>query len=428
MQIKQNKLSDSEVVLTVIPTAAELKAMKDHVLEHFRNRLKLPGFREGKAPLGLVEKNVDAARLQTEFLEETINQLYPQVIRTENLRPVDRPQISVKKFVPFTTLEFEAKVAVIGEIKLPDYTKIKKNKPSVSVTADDVKGVLTSLRQRAAEKKDVDRAAKTGDQVWIDFAGTDAKGEPIKGADGKDYPLSIGSDTFIAGFEDNIIGLKANESQTFSLTFPKDYGFKALAGKKVTFKVDVTKVQEVIEPKLDDEFAAKTGHFKTFQNLKDDIKKQLNIDKRQQADREYETELIREVAAKTKVTIPSVLINDQIQRLKQELSQNASYRGMSYEDYLKAEGKTEDQYDKEVLAPQAEERAKISLLLGEIADKEDLHVTADEVDIRLQLLKAQYKDPAMQAELQKPEARQEIGSRLLTEKVIAKLVDYAGKK
>lgn len=414
--------------MTVVPSEQELTAMKEHVLGHFRDNVRLPGFREGKAPLSLVEKNVNPTQLQTEFLEEMINQLYPQVIRNEGLRPVDRPEISIKKFVPFTTLEFEAKVQVMSEIKLPDYTKLKKSKPKVDVTAKDIDGVLDSLRKQPAERKDVDRAAKTGDQIWIDFVGSDSKGEPIKGADGKDYPLLLGSNTFIPGFEDNLIGLKANDSKTFDLTFPKAYGVKALAGKKVTFRVDVTKVQEVIEPKLDDEFAGKAGPFKTMKELKENIKTQLKLEKQQQADRDFETQLVREIASKTKLNVPQVLINDQVEHLTRELQQNAAYRGMTYEDYLAAEGSTADKYRDEVIRPQAEERVKISLILAEIAEKEMLFVTPEELDIRIQLLKSQYKDEAMQAELDKPEIRQDIASRMLTEKVLKKLVEISTKK
>ncbi len=428
MQIKKNYLSETEVSLTVIAGADELQKMKDHVLRRFQARLKLAGFREGKAPLALVEKNVEQSQLQTEFLEETINQLYPQVIHSEKLRPVARPEISITKFVPFTTLEFEAKVAVIGEMKLPDYKKLKKPMPMPKVASEDVDGVLKSLRQRAAEKIDVDRAAKVGDEVWINFVGTDAKGTPVSGADGKDYPIVLGSKTFIPGFEDNVAGMKPQGSKTFTLTFPKEYNLKALAGKKVTFKVDVTKVQEILEPKLDDSFASKIGPFKTLQNLKDDIKKQLTIEKQQQAERDYESELVREIAKKAKVVIPDVMINDQIERLTQELKQNITYRGLTYEDFLKTEGKTESEYKKQVLAPQAEERAKISLILGDIADKENLYITPEELDIRIELLRGQYKDAAMQAELEKPETRQDVSSRMLTEKVLAKLTGYANSK
>lgn len=426
MQVKRTTHSETELTLTVIPGADEMAAMKGHVLKHFQQQVKLPGFREGKAPLNLVEKNVDQTKLQSEFLEETINQLYPQVVKSEQIRPVDRPEITIKKFVPFTTLEFDAKVTVIGDIKLPDYKKIKLAKPKVTITEKDVDGIIKSLRQQQAEKKDVDRAAKKGDQVWIDFKGTDAKGEPVKGADGKDYPLLLGSNTFIPGFEDNLIGLKANDNKTFALTFPKDYGVKALANKKVVFEVSVTKVQEVTEPKADDAFAAKAGPFKSMKELRGDIKKQLQIERQRESDRNYESDLIRKITEKTAVTVPEVLINDQVERILQDLRQNLNYRGQTFPEFLAAEGKTEEEY-RAGLTPQAEERVKASLALAEIADQEKVAVDTDELDSRIQALKAQYPDPAMQAELNKPEARQDIASRILSEKTVALLVGYADK-
>jgi trigger factor len=425
MQVKTTHPSDTQAKLSVTADEPMLRSMKDHVLTHFRSRVKIAGFRPGTAPLNLIEKHIDPAELQTEFLEETISSLYSQAIQQERLRPVDRPEISIIKFVPFTTLEFEASVPVVGEIKLPEYTKIKKSKVPVTVTTDDVKDVLTSLRQRMADKKDVNRAARDGDQVWIDFKGIDDKGEAVNGAEGKDYPLILGSNTFIPGFEPNLAGLSAGEEKTFTLKFPKDYGVKALANRNVTFTVTVTKVQEVVEPKADDEFAAKAGPFKTLKDLKDDIKRQLQHERQHEADRNYESELIKTIADKSKVTIPDVLINDQVERLIADLRQNLMYRGMTWEEYLEAEGKSEEAYRTEVLIPQARERVKASLVLAEIAEQEKLEVTPEELEVRMQILKGQYQDAAMQAELDKPEARQDIAARLLTEKTVAKLVTYA---
>src|SRR5690606_38690098 len=180
------------------------------------------------------------------------------------LRPVSRPSVNLKKFVPFTTLEFEAEVEVLGTVKLPNYKTMTKSVKKPEVTTKDVDAVIADIKTRMAEKKDVKRAAKEGDQVWIDFKGVDAKGQPVKGADGKEYPLVLGSDTFIPGFEKNLIGQNAGDKKTFTLTFPKDYGVKALANKKVTFTVTVTKVQEVIEPKVDNAFASRLGRFQSL--------------------------------------------------------------------------------------------------------------------------------------------------------------------
>src|SRR5690606_38211684 len=135
-----------EAVMTVMPTETELKKIKDHVLTHFQGKVKVPGFREGKVPASVLEKNVDPAALQSEFLEEAVEQLYAQSIRAQKLRPVDRPEISVKKFVPYTTLEFEAKFPIVHVVKLADYTKIKKAKSTVKLTADDVNSVIKSLQ------------------------------------------------------------------------------------------------------------------------------------------------------------------------------------------------------------------------------------------------------------------------------------------
>lgn len=428
MQVKQTHSSDTEAIITVKATEEELQVIKQAVLTKLAPGVKLPGFREGKAPLSLVEKNINEATLQSEFLEEAINQLYPQAILSENLRPVDRPEISIKKYVPFSTLEFEAKVAVVGKITLPDYKKIKKTAPKAAVTTEDIKQVLSSLQQQAADKKDVARAAKKTDQVWIDFSGVDDKGHKINGADGKDYPLVLGSNTFIPGFEDELIGKKAGDETTFTLTFPKDYGVKAMANKKVTFTVSVTKVQEVAQPKLDDNFAAKAGPFTTLKALKDDIKRQLSAERQQQVQQTFESELVREITAKSKLAVPKVLVDEQVARMWQELTQNLAYRGQTVAEFLADEGKDETTYKSDILNPQAEERVKASLVLTEISEKEQLDVTPEELEIRIQLLKNQYKDAAMQAEIDKPENRNDIASRLLTEKTVAKLKDYVTSK
>lgn len=426
MQIKRTTISDTEVTLTVVASQAELESMKQHVVSHFRSRVKIAGFREGKAPLELIEKNVDPAQLQSEFLEETINQFYGQAIREEKLRPVANPEVNVKKFVPYTTLEFEAKLAVIGDIKMPDYTKLRKTKPKTTVSSDDIKQILKDLQARAAEKKDVDRAAKLGDQVLINFKGVDSKGEAIAGADGKDYPLTLGDNSFIPGFEDNVVGMKPGDVKSFDLTFPADYHSKQLAKKKVNFTVTATRVQEVVTAQLDDKFASTVGPFKTLQGLKDDIKKQLNAERQNEADRRFESDIVGELADKTKVALPKQIVDEQIQKIEDQERQNLVYRGQTWEEHLKEEGVTEEQH-KEQKRPEAEKGLRASLLLAEIADKEGLDISSEELELRLQLLRGQYQDPQMQEELNKPENKREIASRILTEKTLAKLVDYATK-
>jgi trigger factor len=356
--------------------------------------------------------------LQNEFLNEAVNMLYIAAVKEVRIRPVGQPQVNVTKFVPFTELEFTMEIPVVGEIKLPNYKKISVKKEDIKVTADQENDVLNNLRTRAAEKKPVERVAKLGDEAVIDFKGTDKKGEPVAGADGSDYPLVLGSGTFIPGFEENVVGLKIGEEKSFEVTFPKDYGAKALQNAKVTFMIKLKSLSEVIEPKLDDKFASTVGPFENLKQLKDDIKKQLEHEASHKANRDWEAAIVNDLADKTKVSIPDVLINEQVQLVMQEVRQNIVQRGMTFEEMLASIGKTEDVYVKEDVTPEAERRVKAGLMLSEIADIEGIDVSDEELETRIQALKGQYKDPKMLEELDKPENRREINSRLRTEKTI----------
>lgn len=425
MHSELTRISDTKIKLTISATTVDLAEYKDIVLKKLARDVRLQGFRQGKAPLALVEKNIDQNVLQTEFLDLAMTELYIKAAAAEKVRPVTRPAVSVKKFVPFTNLDFEVTTEVVGTLKLADYKKIKLTKPKTEVSAKDVNDVISSLKLRIAEKKEVDRAAKKNDEVWIDFKGEDLKGKPVAGADGKDYPLVIGSNTFIPGFEDNVAGLKANDEKSFTLTFPQDYGAKALAGQKVKFTVTVKKVNEVVEPAIDDAFAAKVGPFKSLKDLKDDIKKQLTAEKQNEVDRQYSSDLVEKITDKSTIKIPDTMIDQQVEHNLREFTQNLAYRGQTLKEFVESEDTTEEKYRKEVLVPEAEKQVKASLVLAEIAEKENLNVTPEELEVRIQILKGQYQDPQMQAELDKPENRQDIGSRMLTEKVLQKLADYA---
>ena len=426
MKVTTTNLSPTKLKLAVEAVEADLLPIKKHVLKHFATSVKIPGFRQGAAPEALVEKHVEQRALMDEFLEHAINDVYRKVIDGEKLRPVGQPQVSVKKFVPYTLLGFEAEQEVIGQIKLPNYKAITLVKPKVEVTASEVSDVLKNMQSRMAEKSEVARAIKNGDEAVIDFAGSDLKGEPIAGAEGKDYPLIIGSGSFIPGFEGELVGLKVGDAKEFKITFPADYQAKELQAKKVNFKVDIKKVSEVIEPKLDDSFASKSGPFKTLAELKADIKKQLLAEKQWQSERDYEGQLVKKIADKSSVAIPGSLIDEQVQRSEDEEKRNLAYRGQTWEEHLKDEGVTEAQH-RERNRPEAEERVKASLVLSEISEQEKVDVTPAELEERINILKEQYTDPTMREELDKPENRQDIAARILTEKTLAKLKNYASK-
>jgi trigger factor len=425
MQVKSEQPTPTSVKLTVTGASDELENIKQHVLNDLSKSVKVPGFREGKAPANLIEKQVDQATMQAQFLDHAVNDLYGDVVRQENLRPISQPQISVTKFVPYSTLEFTAEVEVVGDIKLADYKNIKLTPKKIEVGAEEVTTVINNLRQRAAIKTDVDRPAKKGDEVTIDFNGTDSKTkEAIPGTDGTGYPLVLGSGNFIPGFEEELIGAKVGEERTFDVTFPKDYGVADLQSRKVTFKVMIHKVQELQEPKLDDTFAASVGPFKSVADLKADIKKQLKAEKEQEAWRAYDNELLEKIASKSTVSIPKALVEEEIDRIEDEEKRNLVYRGQTWQEHLDAEGLTAEQHREKQRAG-AELRVKGGLVLGEISQKEGIEVTPEELEVRIQLLKGQYPDPTMQAELDKPESRRDIHSRMMTEKTLDALRAYA---
>lgn len=427
MQVKREQINPTKVKLTISAEPALLESIKGQAVEQLGKDAKIQGFRAGKAPAHLVEKQLDQSLLQGQVLEQAVNQLYVDAVQQESIRPAAQPQISITKFVPFNTLEFTAEVEAVGEVKPADYKKIKLAPKTVDVTAADVNQVLDNLRGRSADKKSVKRAAKTGDELTINFKGVDAKTEEaIQGAAGNEYPLVLGSKTFIPGFEEKLVGAKPGDTKTFDLVFPKDYGVSALRSKKVTFTVEVLKIQELAKPKLDDKFAATVGPFKTLAELKADIKKQLTAEKQRESQQVYDNELLEKIAEKSTVTIPESMVEDEVSRMEDEEKRNLAYRGQTWQEHLKDEGVDEAGH-RERKRESATLRVKIGLLLGEIANNENITVSPEELEIRMQLLKGQYPDAAMQAELEKPEARRDIQTRMMTEKTIEKLRSYATK-
>ena len=430
MQVNTQSTTKNKLKMTIVADLIELDSMKKHILEHhFQKDVKVPGFRQGKVPLELVEKNVDANQVQGQFLDEIINDLYSKAIVQNRSKVIDQPKIEITKFVPFSQLEFTAEVAILKDIKLPNYKTIKLAKGKIkTATKAEIDEVIERIRTQLATKSDVDRASKDGDQVWIDFNGVDDKGKEVEGAKGNDYPLLLGSNTFIPGFETNLFGLKANDKKTFTLKFPKDYHLKALASRDVTFSVDVIKVQETLKPEVNDELAIKAGPFKNLSELEADIKKQLEFEKQNQLDRDYEADLLKMITEKTNFDIPEPLIASEIDNKIKELRQNLTYRGQTFEEYLKQESITEDELKTKRLRPEAVDRLRHSIVLSEIAENEGVQVSAAEVDARIDQVRQQYSDQSSQEEINKPEFRQQIGSRIVAEKTIELLVGYATSK
>lgn len=424
MQVTRKDLSETKVILTIELGVEELVHAKQHELQEQAKKIKVAGFRQGKAPLTVVEKQLSQNQLQADVINHAINDFYGKAVDEEQLRTLDQPKIEVTAFVAYTQLVFTAEVEIMPTIKLGDYKKIKKTAPKATVTASEVSEVVDNLRKQSATKSESDKAAKNGDDVVIDFKGKDSSDKPVAGASGEDYTLNLGSNTFIPGFEDGLIGLKTGATKTLNLLFPKDYHAKNLAGSKIQFEVTVKKVMSVVLPKADDSFAAKLGPFKSFDELKKDIKSQLLEQKTTEATNKLKDEIVEELVKKSKLTLPAVLVNDQVTMFEQDFSQNLLYRGITKSEYFEQEKfKDEEEWKSKELVPQAERRVSVGMVLAEVADKEKIEVTPEELDARIAAYKQQYQKEATHFDT--PEMRREVVSRLLTEKTVERLFALA---
>lgn len=414
--------------LTVSVTADELKQVKIETLRRLGKDVKAAGFRPGKAPADVVEKHLDTNYLQSQVLEDAVNRFYITAAMEAEIQPIDRPQVEISAFEPDEKLEFVATVEVLPEVTLGDYKKIRKTLEAPSAATKEVTEVIERLRRNSAKKEIVERAAKDDDEVLIDFAGKDGEGKDVPGATGKDYPLTLGSKSFIPGFEEALIGVKPGETKEFAVTFPKDYGHAPLANQKVTFTVTVKSVKELQMPALDDAFAKEVGPFETLADLKKDIKAELQQQKSYEATNKLKNEIIDDLVASSKVELPKSLVEDQEKSVRQDLVQNLAYRGMTLADFLKEQKQTEEEWVKAEVTPQAERRVKVGLILSQVAKQEAIETPEAEVIARRDEMKQQYQNPQMRGQLDSPEAFNDIASRLKTEKTINRLFEISTTK
>ncbi len=422
MKYTINNLSDTKVQVTVTLGAEELETAKQNALAKLAQEVKVAGFRKGKVPTNIAEKHINPELLNAELVERALNQGVVQSFTEAKLQPLDRPEVDVKKYEPGKELEFTAEVEVLPAVKLGDYKNLKVAVDKVSVTAKEVNEVIERMRAGFAEKVEVERPAKLKDEVVIDFVGKDEKGQDVAGATGNDYPLTLGSNNFIPGFEEGIVGKKAGETFDLPLTFPKEYHAAHLAGAKVVFTVTVKSVNEVKLPKVDDEFAKKCGPFESVEQLKSDIKSELKAQKERQRDEKLKDDLAKKLIEVSEIPVPQVLIEDQMRSIEQDTVQNLMYRGMTLEQYLEDQNLTRDEWKEKELKDAATMRVQIGLALAELSKLLKIEVSDAQVEERLQQMVQQYPDKNMQAQLQTPEARRDIGNRLMTEKTLDALM------
>lgn len=416
--------SDTRVKVVVAADHAELAAAEQVALKRLAKTVKVNGFRTGHVPLEIVKKHADLNALAQETLDAALNRAVAEAFLNNNLQVLARPEVEIKKYVPGELLEFTAEADVLPEVKLGDYKKLKAKKVAVNVNKKEIDEVIERIQKGLSEKKEVKRAAKIGDETVIDFVGK-KDGEAFQGGAGKDYPLVLGSNSFIPGFEDALVGLKAGDTKDVKLAFPKDYHAKDLAGQDVVFEVTVKKVNSVKLPALDDKFAAKAGPFTSMDDLRKDIKAEITAQAERRAKDDLKDELVKQLVAKSTVSVPSVLRDDQIRSLEQDLRQNLMYRGRTLEQYFEEKGYADrDAWVKAEANDAADARIKAGLVLAQLSKELKIEATADELAAHINAYKQQYaNNPKMAKHFDKPEAQREVANRLITEKTIDKLVE-----
>lgn len=424
MKTTVKHLSDTKVELTITIGKEELAAAEQVALTKLAKSVKVPGFRKGKVPASVVAKNVDPEALGQQTLEDALSKAVADAYMKEEIQALDRPAVEIKKFVPGETLEFTAEAEILPKVTLGDYKKLKATKAKISVSAKEVDEVIGRMRTGMAEKKAVERAAKDGDETKIDFIGK-KDDVAFDGGTGTDYDLTLGSNSFIPGFEEAIIGKKAGETFDIPLTFPADYHVAELKSADVVFTTTLKEVKELVQPELTDEWAATTGPFKTVAELKADIERELTAQKEREAGEKLKDELVKQLIEVSEVPAPEILIKDQEQSIERDMTQNLMYQGLTLDQYLENKGfETKEVWlDKEV-QPAAEKRVKAGLVLAELSKAEKIEATTAELDEHVALYKQQYaNNPQMVEQMDTPEARRDIANRLLTEKTVDRLVE-----
>jgi trigger factor len=422
-------LSDTKVELTITLGKEELDAAEKVALSKLAKTVKVPGFRKGKVPPSVAAKNVDPEMLSQQTLEDALSKAVAQAYMDKGIQALDRPAVEIKKFVPGQELEFTAEAEILPTVVLGDYKKLKVEKENISVSAKEVTDIIERMRMGMGEKKPVERAAKDGDEVKIDFVG---KKDDIAfdGGTGTDYDLTLGSNSFIPGFEEGIIGKKPGETFDLKLKFPDTYHVADLKGADVVFTTTLKEVKEIVQPELNDDFASKAGPFKTVDEFKADIKRELTAQKEREVKEKLKDSLVKQLIEVSKVPVPEILVNDQSESIERDMTQNLMYQGLTLDQYLENKGfESREKWLKTEVYDAAEKRVQAGLALAELSKAEKIEATSAELEEHVAMYKTQYaNNPQMVAQFDQPEARRDIANRLLTEKTVDRLVELNSTK
>ena len=421
MNVKSVEKENGKAKVVVEIDKAEFEQALNKAYAKCRKDIMLPGFRKGKAPRKMVESMYGA----TVFYEDAVNEIFPDIytkaIVEQELKAVGSPSVSNMDTPDEGGVVLTIETELYPEVTLGQYKGLEVPKREVKVEESEVDAEVNRMAERNARIETVDRAAANGDTVVIDFEGF-VDDKPFQGGKAEDYSLTLGSGSFIPGFEDALVGAVAGEERDVNVTFPEDYSAKELAGKPAVFKCKVHEVKESIKPELDDEFAKDVSEFDTLDALKDDIRTRFTKSRTEQNDRAFESAAVQMAAANMTCNIPACMIDEQVDHQIEQFAYQLQSQGMKMEDYVKMVGGDLSSL-RASMRPMAEQTVRSDILLSEIAHAENLEVTDEEVEEELKKLAEQY-----QMELDKVKAAVDtaaVKSDLMGRKAAKRITDRA---
>ncbi len=389
MSVKVENLEKNMAKLTVEVDNAEFLKAIDVAYKKNRNKFNLPGFRKGKAPKEMIMKMYGPQVFFEDALNEILDKTYPEAAKESGLEIVSRPEIGVEQIGMDQNVIYTATVAVKPEVTLGEYKGVTVEKAETTVSAKEVNEKLAAELEKNARVVEVEREIKKDDIATIDFTGS-VDGVEFEGGKGEDYPLTIGSGTFIPGFEDQLIGHKAGETVDVKVTFPENYGAKDLAGKEALFVTTIKVVKEKQVPAADDEFASEVSEFDTLEEYKKDLKKTLKEEKEKAATTTNERNVIAKVVENASVEIPAPMLEAQLDNMLYDYQTRLAQQGIPMDQYLQITGQTVEQI-KEQMKESAEKNLKTSLVIEAILEKENINVADERVDEEFKKIAEQYK-------------------------------------
>ena len=381
---------ENEATLKITAPAAEVNAGYKKAVQKIADQANIPGFRKGKAPRAIIEMHYGKEAVKQEAFEIVANKAYSEALDQEKLIPVSDPKVEESVFEEGKDMELTIKVTLKPEPELGEYKGLHVDKKEVEITDEQVDAQIKDMMGRDAKMVVAEEGAviEKGDFAIIDFAGT-VDGEPFSGGEGKGYPLEVGSNSFIPGFEDQLVGLSKGDSTDVEVTFPEDYFVKDLAGKEAIFKVNIQDVKRKELPELNDEYVASKTDFKTVEELRANYKERMQKAAEANAKAEYEHELIDLAVANAKFSVPEIMIEDKISQMVEEMKMSLESRKMSLDMYMQYTGLDMAKI-RENQRPVAEENVKTDLVLDAIAKAEDIQVDMADVDAEIAAISAQH--------------------------------------